>query len=190
MEVPSVKGSIFQSVLDDLRRAVDEGRCDPGEIDAKLSDKDRGLLDETITPVQWLPIASYGRLLELLAEVEGGRDPVGYLRARGARACERLLGGAYRGYKVEPGSWGRRTGETMVGIGGLLYNFARWSFRELGPDRYEIACEDAADFPDAAVQTAHGFVEQYASYAAGRTVEVRSERPERSRFLLTIHAPR
>lgn len=186
MDVPSVKGSTFQIVLDDVKRAVDEGRLDPSELDAKLSDKDRGFLDETVTALQWLPIASYARILQLLVALEGGSDPVGYLRRRGARACERLLGGAYRGYKVEPGAWGRRTGETMIGIGRLLYNFTRWSFRELEPGAYEIGCEEAEDFPDCAVHTAHGFIEQYASYAAGREVEVHLERPDPSRFAFTV----
>jgi hypothetical protein len=190
MDVPSVKGSIFQLALDDLKLAIDEGRCEPAELDARLSEKERGILDRPVTAAEWVPIDRYVRVLELLVQLEGGRDPVGYLRRRGARACEKLLGGAYKGYKVEPGAWGRRTGETMIGIGKLLYNFTRWSFRELGDGVYEIGCQEAENFPDCAVETAHGFIESYAAYASGREVEVDLERPARSHFAFTIRIRR
>ena len=176
MDAPSIKGSIFEGLLADLKQAVAEGRADLDELRELLDDKERDLLDGKVSSVQWVPIRAYASVLEYLARVEGAADRRRYLRQRGARACDRLLEGIYKAYKVEPGGWGLRTGEIMMGMGKLLYNFTRWSFREVGGGVYEIICEDAAEFPDCAVDTAHGFIERYAENAAGHAIRVRSER--------------
>jgi hypothetical protein len=184
--VPSIKGSAFQSVVEDVKRLIDSGRLDPEEVASQLSEKDRGFLDAVVTPVAWLPIASYGRLLELLAREEGGSDPIAYLRTRGARAAERLLSGSYSGFAAEPGTWGARVGQTMMGIGKLLYNFTEWTFREAPGGVYEIAVERAAEYPEPARHTAHGFLQWFAERAAGRPMRVESSRPSPDRILFRI----
>ena len=188
MDVPSIKGSIFEGLLADLNQAVAERRADVDELRDLLDDKERDLLDGKVSSVQWVPIRAYASFLEYLARVEGSADRKRYLRERGARACDRLLDGIYKAYKVEAGGWGRRTGEIMMGMGKLLYNFTSWSFREVGGGVYEITCEDAADFPDCAVDAAHGFIERYAENAAGRAIEVRSERRGRGTIVFTVQA--
>jgi hypothetical protein len=185
---PSIKGSAFQSVVEDVKRLIDAGRIDPAEVAAQLTEKDRGFLDGLVTPVAWLPIASYGRLLELLAREEGGGDPIGYLRARGARAAERLLSGSYAGFAVKPGTWGARVGQTMLGIGKLLYNFTVWTFREAPDGAFEIALEEASAYPETARHTAHGFLHWFAEQAAGRPMRVESARPSADRILFRIES--
>lgn|GEM_PF-5494286 len=186
--VPSVKGSIFEGLLDDLRQAVARGCGDLEELRDLLDDKERDLLDGRVSTLQWVPVRTYAAFLEYLARIEGGADRRRYLRQRGARACDRLLGGVYKAYKVEPGSWGKRTGDIMIGMGKLLYNFTTWSFRDAGTGVYEIRCQDAEDLPDCAVDTAHGFIERYAETAAGRPVTVTASRPQRGTIVFTVQA--
>jgi hypothetical protein len=186
--IPSIKGSVFEGLLADVRQAIEEGRADEGELRELLDDKDHELLDGRVATIQWVPIRIYSTILDYLIRVEGGGDPSAYLRQRGARACDRLLGGIYKAYRVEPGQWGKRTGEIMMGIGKLLYNFTSWSFSDLGSGVYQISCEDASDFPDSAVETAHGFIEHYAKHASGRAVKVDSVRPSRAKVVFTVTA--
>lgn len=178
MDVPSVKGSAFQSVAEDVKRLLDAGTIDPDDLDAVLTEKDRGLLDAVVTPVSWVPIASYGRMLQLLARAEGGADPDAYLHQRGARAAERLLSGSYAVFAAEPGTWAPRVGQTMTGIGKLLYNFTEWSFRNAGDEVFEIDCRGARDYPEPARLTAEGFLHWFSERAADRPMQVTSHRPD------------
>jgi len=72
---PSIKGSAFSSVIDDVRRLRDEGRLGSDELEARLEAADLALIDEKIQTALWYPIESYRRLSELLLDVEGGGDP-------------------------------------------------------------------------------------------------------------------
>lgn len=186
MTVPSVKGSVFQLVVDDVRALVDAGRLEPEELARELSEKDRGLLDAVVTPVTWIPMATYGRMLELLAREEGGDDPVAYLCGRGARAAERLLAGTYGSFDAEPGTWGPRVGQTMIGIGRLLYNFTSWSFRQVEGELYEIEANDALEYPDTARYTALGFIRWFAERTSGSPMRVESERPTPDRIVFRV----
>ena len=185
-EVPSIKGSAFQSVLDDLKELVAQGRIDPEELANSLTDKDRSLLDGVMMSISWIPIESYARMLELLARTEGGDDPIAYLCARGASAADRLLSGTYQSFATEPGSWGVRVGEAMVGMGRLLYNFTEWSFHPETDDVFEVRVSDAKHFPDVARYTAEGFLKWFVEHAADRALRVESTRPTQDCIVLRI----
>jgi hypothetical protein len=187
-DCPSVKGSIFNSVADDLRLALEEGRLDREDFEAGLTEKDRALLDDVVTAVSWMPMDAYGRMLELLAKVEGGSGREAYLRDRGARAAEKLLAGTYQRFDAKPGEWGLKAGELMMGIATVLYNFTRWRFDEVAPGEWQIEVEDALDYPDAAAHTAHGFLDWYVNRASTSPVESRMSRPEPGRVVLWMKA--
>lgn len=186
MEVPSIKGSAFQSVIDDVKRLIDEDRLEPADLAGHLSDKDRGFLDVEVTPLGWFPIATYGRMLELLAREEGGNDPQGYLCARGARAADRMLSGIYESFVATPGTWGPRVGQTMMGIGKLLYNFTAWTFRPTEGESFEIEVSDAREYPEPARYAAQGFLCCFAERASGRSMRVTSARPTPDRIIFRI----
>lgn len=185
--VASVKGSIFSSVVADLKAAIADGRLTQEEFEGELGGKDRGLMESVVTAVSWMPIATYGRMLELLARVDGAGRREAYLRDRGARAAERLLSGTYGSFDAGPGGWGRRAGEMMVGIGGVLYNFTHWSFVQTGPDAWEIVAADASQLPDAACHTAHGFLQWYLDRTSEGQLRAQFLRtsPDRVTFLLS-----
>ena len=184
--VPSVKGSIFSSVVDDLKAALEEGRLEPEDLEAHLDAKDRGLMQSVVTAVSWVPIATYGRMLDLLAHVEGPKQREAYLHERGARAAERLLSGTYGSFDVGPGKWGPQAGELMVGIAGVLYNFTHWSFSEVAPDAWEIVAEEAEDLPDAAGHTAHGFLDWYLERTSNGRIQSSLSRPTPDRLVFRL----
>jgi hypothetical protein len=186
MDLPCIKGSAFQSVVEDVKRLIDEDRIEPSELASHLSEKDRGFLDVEVTPLAWFPIETYGRMLEVLAREEGGADPQGYLCRRGARAAERMLSGIYESFVAAPGAWGMRVGQTMMGIGKLLYNFTFWTFRPVEGEIYEIEVSEARDFPDPARFAAQGFLCTFAERAAGREMRVSSTRPTPDRIVYRI----
>lgn len=184
MDTPAIKGSAFQSVVDDVRHLVEQGRIDLADVG--LSDKDRQLLDEVITPVSWMPIATYDKLLQCLCNAEGGSDPVAYLRQRGAKAAERLLNGSYQGFRPESGTWSPRVAEAFLGVSRMLYNFSVFKLVSAEGDAIEIDIEDAAALPDTAVEAACGFLGYFATTASGREARVSNERMGADRIRLQV----
>lgn len=183
----SIKGVALQSVTEDVHRLRGAGRLSDAVLAARLKDEDRALLDEMTSPSLWYPIASYGRMLELLCEFEGGGDDA-YLVERGVRAAERMMqASAYRHVLQSADRWGDRAGEMMIQLAAGFYDFTRWSLRydEAGR-RYVLDVEGAADFPDAARKTAQGFVQVLFERIGGRAVTVRSRRPSPDRFLYEV----
>lgn len=169
-----VKGSAFLSVQADVQKLVDAGRIDLEELD--LDEKDRGALDAFVTPVAWIPIAIYGRLLNVLARTEGGTDPVAYLRARGREAGRRLLDGAYQGFAKKTSALDLRGIQTVIGVARVLYNFGRWEARAGEGGTFEIEVLDAAEMPDAALHTAEGFLELFGEVTTGQRPRIASRR--------------
>jgi len=184
--VPSVKGSIFSSVVDDLRAALEAGRLTQEDLEAHLDAKDRGLMDSVVTAVSWVPVATYGRMLDLLAQIEGPKQREAYLRRRGSRAAERLLSDTYESFDAGPGKWGTRVGELMVGIAGILYNFTRWSFSEVGPEAWEIVVDEAQHLPDAAALTAAGFLDWYLERSSNGRIRSTMSRPTPDRLVFRL----
>jgi hypothetical protein len=173
-------------VADDVKRALAEGRLESADLEAALHEKELPLLDDVVTAVSWMPMATYGRMLDLLARVEGGSGREAYLRDRGARAAERLLAGTYHRFEAKPGEWGPKSGELMTGIAGVLYDFTTWHFGEIEPGEWEIVASDAGDFPDAAAHTAHGFLDWYANRASATPIETRLSRPAPDRIVFRL----
>jgi hypothetical protein len=177
MSEPSVKGSVFQSVAGDLKQLIEQGVVDASDLESMLTDKDRGLLDSLVTAVAWVPIGSYCRMLEVLARYEGGNDPVAYYHRRGADAAERLLSGTYASFDADPGSWGEQVAKSMIRIAEMLYNFTTWTVAAQGDGVFEIRAAQAADYPEVARHTAHGFLQAFASKSASEPLLVTSDRP-------------
>jgi hypothetical protein len=173
----SIKGSAFQSVQLDIQRLVDAGELDLDELGGGLTAKDRDWLDTFVTPVSWMPIATYGRLLELLARVEGGEDPIDYLRGRGREAGKRLLGGAYQGYARAANGFDLKGVQIVVGVARLLYDFMQWDAIALPNGSFEILVRDAKEFPTPALHTAEGFLELYGELTSGKRPAIASMRP-------------
>ncbi|HEY8120229.1 MAG TPA: hypothetical protein VII78_02840 [Myxococcota bacterium] len=173
----SIKGSAFQSAQADVLRLIDQGEIDLEEVGEGLTAKDRDWLDAFVTPVSWMPISTYGRLLEVLARVEGGNDPVDYLRGRGREAGKRLLGGAYQGFARASNGLDLKGVQIVIGVARLLYDFMQWEATALPNGSFEIVVREAKEYPTAALHTAEGFLELYGELTSGRRPQLTSTRP-------------
>lgn len=177
--VPSIKATGFQSAADDLARLVAAGRLTRAELAARLEPGDLQYLNKQLAASSWVPVATYGRALAILIELEAGPDVNAYLRARGKRAAERLHKmGLYGQFEATVETWGYKVGTITATMGAVIYNFTKWSFAS-DPENgsFQTTVDDARDYPDALLAVGEGFIEYLAeNLLPGRKVEVTSQR--------------
>jgi len=191
MSVPSIKGTAYNSVHDDLHRMIDDGRVTAAELEARLSREELELLESKVLATKWYAIDTYRKLLALVAEKEAKGRIEEYLADRGWRAAERLKeAGIYRQLGSDDGagkSWGARVANLVSKISGLLYNFTRWSVDEPGnATTFHVIVDEAKDFADECRYTAQGFVAYAATLMAGAPVKITSARPTPDRIVYTV----
>jgi hypothetical protein len=191
MSVPSIKGTAYNSVHDDLHRMLDDGRISPEELEARLSRDELELLESKVLATKWYAISTYRKLLALVAEKDAKGPVEEYLVERGWRAAERLAqAGIYRQLGADEGtgkSWAARVANLVTKISGLLYNFTRWSVDEpQDPSVIQVTVDEAKDFGDECRYTAQGFVAFAATMMAGKPVKISSSRPTPDRIVYTV----
>jgi len=143
---PSIKGSVFKGVTDDLARLQEEGRIPQEVSDARLAAEDLAFLEGEISPAAWYPMESYGRFMQLVGEIEGaGKDS--YFVERGRASARRLMeGGLYQQlaflsrWETPSGSDGgdqlviaayARNLRMVSSLASAIYNVGKW---EVEPD--------------------------------------------------------
>lgn len=192
MAVPSIKGTAYNSVHDDLHRMIDEGRLTREELEAALSREEIELFDSKVLATKWYPIDYYRKVLALVARKEAKGSVEEYLAERGWRAAERLQqAGIYKQLGANEGSdkaWGERVANLVSKISGLLYNFTRWSPGDSSnPTEIRVTVDDAKDFADECRFTAQGFVKYAATMMAGnKPVKISSSRPTPDQIVYVV----
>ena len=200
MGVPSIKGTAFQSVVEDLQGLVATGRISEAELEARLQAEDLRILRDKVLSGLWYPLATYRRLTEVLLAVEGGGRPE-YVVRRGARAAERLFAaGLYlqleRGAEIgaekraRGEGWTAREGNLVASLAGAIFNVSRWRFTVDSESVHRIEVSEAEELPEVSRLAAQGFVEYTASRLSGAPVRVSSERPARGRIVFTLRLAR
>jgi len=185
MEQACIKGSGFESAVEDVKRLLERGRLDRDQLEVRLEAEDLAYLEDKILPSSWYPLASYDRFIRILLDLEGRGDPE-YLVERGRRAADRLYrAGLYRQLEATVERWGERLGPLMASLGEAMFRGTRWKV-EVYPDRpeghaFHVDVDVTADFPDCARHTAAGFMEFLGSHASGVSQRVTSTRPSRTR---------
>ncbi len=170
---PSIKGSLFIRAAEDVLKLVSAGTLARGELERWLRPTDVTLLHQPLIPSSWYDVQAYGRLLELLRDVEGeGKNE--YLRERGARSAELLRkAGQYQqmeylnrtqaAQEKDPRArvlaFGRDLRLITTMFGSLL-NFGRQQVKEdpEHADRYVMEYVDVAPYPEGLCWTTDGFV--------------------------------
>jgi hypothetical protein len=185
-----VKGTAIESVVTDVNRLVEEGRISREVLEARLPGADLQLLETKIVPALWYSYGSYGRLMELLFEVEGRRSTE-YLVERGRRAADRVRAtGLYAQLKGNWSNWGDRVGTILATLGPAMYKDTQWRIAMTGVAertvafRIEVDCP--AEFPDVCRWPTQGFIGYIATmYAGDHKVRMTSERvsPERMVYI-------
>lgn len=177
-QAPSIKGAVFGGAVADFQHLLKQRSLARHQATGWLEPQDLEILDAPVSPAEWYDVRIYGRLLQLLRDVEGhGRNE--YLCERGARSAERLLqGGLYQqleylnrtqvGRATDPKARYEAFGRDLrllTTISASILSFSKWASMP-DPDhrdRYRIEVSEAAVFPDGLVWTSQGFVNRMAT---------------------------
>jgi hypothetical protein len=186
-DVPSIKGTGLQAVVEDVRRLVEAGRISREALEARLEAEDLALLDQKILPGLWYPNACHRRLTELLRDVEGGGSD-DYVVRRGADTARRFLeAGLYHQIQRALSTARDEGEETFEGIrravrlymtlAGTVYSFGSWSLEgDPGAARLRIEVREAAAFTEVNRLTVLGFVQTFGQRLSEHPVRVTSLR--------------
>jgi hypothetical protein len=205
MAEPSVKGSIFKGVIDDLARVREKGRLSEEQIEAGLAAEDLVLLEVEVNPAAWYPMESYARIVELLGEVEGaGKD--GYFLERGRASARRLMKAGLYQQLAFLSRWNEKTnrggGEEsaliadhasklrlVTSMASGIYNVGKWVVESdpENPGRVRIAVREASAYSEPMRLAIEGFLNECAQAAREDLVHLyTSERPAPDLILLRM----
>lgn len=170
---PSIKGSVFGGIVEDVNKLVERERLSDAEVDRWLQPEDRALLAAPVAIASWYDIRSYTRMNEMLRDLEGGGQNA-YLRERGRATAQRLLdGGLYAQLEFlsrtevtrATGSQARfeafeRDLRKLNTLSASILNFSVWN---AVPDpnhrwRYMLVVTEAVDYPEVLAWRTDGFV--------------------------------
>jgi hypothetical protein len=179
---PSIKGSVFANVVEDVKKLLANGDLKKTELARWLREEDILLLGQPIGTATWYDIRCYTRMNELLRDVEGDGSNE-YLRGRGRETARRLVeAGFYAQMEfLSRTEVGRTTGERarfeafgrdlrkLCTLSSSILNFSRWTPK---PDpqqegRYRIDVSEARDFPEVLAWRSDGFVNEMAAQHSG-----------------------
>ena len=90
MGEPGIKGSVFAGIVEHVRALQASGKIGAAELELRLGREGMAVLDSKIQPASWYSIQVYGRIRELLRDVEGGGDDQ-YTVAGGAASARRMI---------------------------------------------------------------------------------------------------
>jgi hypothetical protein len=180
--VPSIKGSVFARVVEDVVNALDRAGLSRSDATKWLATGDLALLDQTIAVAGWYDIRCYDRMNALLLELAGGGSH-DYFREQGRITARLLLqGGLYAQLEYlqrtqvskQTEQRGRfeafgRDLRLLTSLSASILNFSRWS---ACPDpaneyRYLIDVTDAAAMPESLCWRSEGFINGMAAVHGG-----------------------
>ncbi|MFW5875198.1 MAG: hypothetical protein ACOCXM_00545 [Myxococcota bacterium] len=196
--VPSIKGSVFEGLVTDLKRVCDERGLSGDALLEKLEPSDLDHFHEKILLSAWYDVRVFDRMARLLLELEGKGD-VEYLRERGRKSARRLLeAGLYQQMEYlrrtelsgDPDerleAFGRDL-RLLTTMSSSILNFSVWnSHRDPDhPRRYVIEVTEAEPYPDVLAWNTEGFINAMAQEHDG-TDRWRWQRPARDRLVFRM----
>lgn len=183
MAEPSVKGLLLVSSVDAINQAIATGRIEREEVELALDPRDLELLDAKLEPMSWYPVASLGRMTELVARMTGG-DRVATLRQIGERAAESVREqGIYSQMSFDEGAVRNATTRELKSfarqtatIHNMFFNFGAPRVEvEESSDTLLIHYEDMTGYPEATRLTSEGFTAAMATRALGVRCRIECE---------------
>lgn len=176
---PSIKGSVFAGLVEDVNKLVTRGGISRAELARRLPAEDILLLGQAIATASWYDVRAYMRMNELLRDVEGGGRNA-YLVERGRQTARRLLEAGFYAqleylHRTEVGrtegararfeAFGRDL-RKLTTLSASILNFSRWTPK---PDAhregcYRIEVSEAKDFPDVLAWRSEGLMNEMANH--------------------------
>jgi hypothetical protein len=191
----SVKGLLLGGVVVNVRRLCERGSLTDADLEARLTRPAIALLGEKIDPALWYPLDAYRELVDLLWQVEGGKNP-DYMREKG-RAWAKKLYDAHRyqqleysaehASKVDSDAEAVRQGRLIASLVQTFWNFVETRV-DLDPDRphtLRMTIDGTAPLPDANRYTTEGFLNHMVERGGG-TARASSERPRPNRVVFRL----
>jgi hypothetical protein len=206
MKQPSIKGTIFCAVAEEIQALREQGRISEDQLAAVLEAVDIGLLDKQALAASWYPIQTYARYLDLLCTTVGGGEP-GYYETRGHTSARRLMeAGLYSQLDLLETitETGRVAGSTdpqagirayrkrlavVVSLAGSIYNVGQWKVIDDAEHagRVTIEIRDAAAYSEGMVRAIVGFLDECAHSVTNKLYKLYFfERPARDRVLIRM----
>jgi hypothetical protein len=177
MSEPSIKGSLVRSSVEELCRHLASGALSRDDLERRLKPEDLDLLDGDMLMSAWIPVASYGRILEALAAAADRRDDAFFVEGGRDSARRMVELGVYRQLDERTERWEERVGKLLVSVAEVLWNFGTWAWLGMdGKDSFRAECRGVAGMPRVYALRTQGFVEFLASRAAGGAVELVMQR--------------
>lgn len=188
LSTTGIKGAAFESIVSDVLRLVDEERLTRGDLEARLTAEDLGILDTKVHSAQWYPLDSCSRMTEILFRTEG-LGQIEYLVERGRRAARRLeASGIYSQIAARATTWGSRVGHMMVTLGPAMFRGTIWKHRTEMDGKeirsFEVTLLTSEDFPELLRHSTQGFIDHLAELATDGRFRIASRRisPREIRF--------
>jgi hypothetical protein len=206
MTQPSIKGTIFCPVAEEVRKLRDSGRVSEDRLGAELEKQDIELLDKADLTASWYPISTYARLLDLLCQVEAN-GAASYYESRGHMSAKRLMeAGMYSQLDLLDSIADQNLVDTpeaeqaalrayrkrlavVISLARSIYNVGEWTVidDEEHPGRVMIEVTEASDYSDGMIGAIVGFLDECANAVSEKIGKLyQSERPDRDRVRIRM----
>ncbi len=178
---PSIKGFAMLPTVQKLRQLRESGQITDSAWYG-LAAQDRKHLETLPSLTIWYPVASQGRLLDLLAEVLGG-SPFAIVEFARNTATEVLDAPALRVLLGGAGLLGSKLGPTMVRMARFGFSFGEWRFEGDNMSNFRVIADGMEPMPEGIRLNTQGFIDHLASRLVGAEIRCRSSRPTPGRIL-------
>lgn len=206
MSEPSVKGTIFGAVAEEIQALRESGRISEDQLAAALESQDIAILETKTLPASWYPMATYARYLDLLCRVEGRGAPA-YYEKRGHMSARRLMdAGMYAQLALLDSIATDNAAEdaaaeqaalrtyrkqltVVISLAGSIYNVGQWKVVDdpEHPGRVSIEIRDAGAYSDGMVRAIVGFLDECAHSVIDKIDKLYDfDRPERDRVVIRM----
>lgn len=188
MRRPSIKGSVIDQLVEDVRAVRDGSPEMAARVEARLDTESLALLDTKVNPASWYPLTTYDQLSTVLLEVEGGGDPA-YIRARGEAIGRRTMeAGLYQQLEFLQRREASpdldayvRDMKLVVTLQGAIVSTGTWTAERDPdfPDRVVLLARDLEGYPDTLCMSTAGFMTAVANAARQTGLQWSYDRPSK-----------
>jgi hypothetical protein len=176
MQQPSIKGAAFCGTVARLPACLESGQVTEEQVELRLEAQDLRFLDEKIEPTLWYPIASAGRIDELVGDLSG-QECEEYFVACGLEEVDTVFSkGVFETFIEGARKMEGRIGETLTRLASLGFNFGRWTYEEVSYGEFSIQAREVAPLPESIRYTVQGLILGLARKLRDIDVEISSQR--------------